>query len=265
MTIGWRLRMFEVLKKLGMKQYDSGIKQRRIALVRCLTCGEESEMLHQNAMKSNRKGGKYCAKCYDPVTHNMSKTIVYRKWRGMWARSEDTLDKNYGARGITVCKEWRDFAKFWEDMGPTYQEGLTIERIDVNGSYCKENCTWITMFDQQSNKRMNRKMMYEGEMIHLAELCRRTGLTKIVLVTRLNQGMSVEEAIHDAKNTWYKKPMLYQGELLHLAEICRRSSVGRTAMVIRLQQGMTPDEAAEDAKKSPRYGRYKRKKRTSTT
>ena len=60
--------------------------------------------------------------------------------------------KNYGGRGITMSCDWERFSKFYEDMSPSYKEGLSLERVDVNGNYCKENCTWINLKAQSLNK-----------------------------------------------------------------------------------------------------------------
>lgn len=85
-------------------------------------------------------------------------TKLYNTWLRMKGRcNRPTADnyKYYGGRGISVCDEWQhDFASF-RDWAQThgYQGGLSIDRIDVNGNYCPENCRWITMADQQRNKR----------------------------------------------------------------------------------------------------------------
>lgn len=81
---------------------------------------------------------------------------MFRVWCSMRARC---FDKNcrgykwYGARGITVCERWMEYKNFKEDMEPSYQEGLTINRTDNDGNYEPQNCCWVTWKEQVYNRR----------------------------------------------------------------------------------------------------------------
>lgn len=89
--------------------------------------------------------------------HGLSSTPLYKTWCTMKKRCFDKNEKcykHYGARGITVCDEWvNDYMAFHQwSIENGYSKGLTIERIDVNGNYCPENCKWITQQKQLWNR-----------------------------------------------------------------------------------------------------------------
>lgn len=85
--------------------------------------------------------------------HGMRETRFYEIWAGMKKRCNDLNHPDYGSRGITYQDSWEDFENFKEDMFNSYSEGLTLERKDVNGNYCKENCEWIPRSQQARNQR----------------------------------------------------------------------------------------------------------------
>jgi hypothetical protein len=90
-------------------------------------------------------------------TANYKTSLEYWVWAGMIARCTNpkhTSYKNYGGRGITVCKRWlRSFSAFIEDMGPKPTPQHTIDRKNNDGNYTKRNCRWATRSQQNLNRR----------------------------------------------------------------------------------------------------------------
>lgn len=93
-------------------------------------------------------------------THGKSKTKLYKVWDTMKQRCANPLSKSfrhYGGRGIGVCDRWLDsFENFLEDMGEC-PEGMSLDRIDVNGHYEPSNCRWATASEQGFNQRKSRR------------------------------------------------------------------------------------------------------------
>ena len=77
--------------------------------------------------------------------------------------------KDYGGRNITICDKWMKYKGFAEDMLDTFEVGLTLDRIDGNGNYCKENCRWATIKIQNNNTRRNRYVEYQGMVKTLSQ------------------------------------------------------------------------------------------------
>ena len=127
-------------------------------------------------------------------THGLSNSRIYGIWHGMKRRC-DSRNKNYGGRGITVCNEWKNsFDTFYEwALNNGYNETLTIDRIDVNGNYCPENCRWATITEQQNNKRTNVIIEYDGVSHTVSEWAKILNIKRETLVKRLKT-KSVEES-----------------------------------------------------------------------
>lgn len=93
---------------------------------------------------------------------------------------------NYGGRGIVICDEWMSFDNFKKDMYDSWQSGLTLDRSDVNGNYCKENCRWATRKRQNNNTRANKYLTYEGVTRTLSEWASFLGIKRSTLSMRLH-------------------------------------------------------------------------------
>lgn len=126
------------------------------------------------------------------------KSATYYSWICMLNRCNNPKNKyykNYGGRGVVVCKEWYDFTSFLADMGER-PDGTTIDRIDVNGNYEPSNCRWATNREQHNNKRSNHKVNYKGEILTISQLASKYGINRSKLYHRINRiGLSVEESL----------------------------------------------------------------------
>lgn len=130
--------------------------------------------------------------------HGMVKTRFWNIWRGMKDRCMNKNShafKDYGERGIRVVLKWVDFLGFYEDMYSSYFENATIERIDVNKGYYKENCRWVTQSEQSSNTRKNLRIIYKGRTMILKDWAKELRINYQTLRNRIvRYRMPVDQA-----------------------------------------------------------------------
>lgn len=129
----------------------------------------------------------------DQTTHGDTPTGKHKRlweiWQGMKQRTSNPNKKSYeryGGRGISVCKEWREsYTKFrdWA-IENGYSDDLTIDRIDVNGNYCPENCRWSTIKEQCNNRRTNVLIEWNGKTQNIAQWSEETGIPYKILNER---------------------------------------------------------------------------------
>lgn len=131
--------------------------------------------------------------------HGHSTTKFYYVWGDMKKRCSNPKHpayKYYGAKGIQIDLKWNNFMNFYTDMHEGYTEGLTLDRIDNNKNYCKSNCRWVTMREQNINKSNNRRITFAGRTQTTREWSEEIGIKRYVLSDRLNKyGWSVEKAL----------------------------------------------------------------------
>lgn len=129
----------------------------------------------------------------------LCKSPIYRIWLNMKTRCNNHKASGYsryGGRGITYQDSWKYFDNFYRDMSPTYKAGLTIDRIDNNGNYTKENCRWSDVVTQANNRRNSRYFTIKGITKTLAEWIKTSSIKSSTVRQRLYcYGWSVEKAL----------------------------------------------------------------------
>lgn len=131
-------------------------------------------------------------------THGKSKSKIWSIHRSMMDRCylpTSEAYKRYGGRGISVASEWHNFENFYCDMGDK-PEGMSLERIDNNGNYCKDNVVWATAKQQCNNRRSNVILEHNGKKQTMQQWCDELGLKIGTVWARLNvYGYSVDKAL----------------------------------------------------------------------
>lgn len=127
-------------------------------------------------------------------THGLSYSPEHRIWSSMKYRCNNKKHR-YNQRGIRVCKRWKDFQNFYEDMGPRPSKDYSIGRIDNNGNYSPENCRWETREQQSNNKSNSIFFELNGKKLTLPQWCKEMNLKYKTISKRMYDGLSFKEAI----------------------------------------------------------------------
>lgn len=130
--------------------------------------------------------------------HGGAGTRLHGIWKGMINRCnpENKHSEHYGIRGIRVCPEWREYEVFrdWA-MANGYRDDLTIERKNIDGDYCPENCSWISQAAQTRNTRRCIFVTHDGVTATVGEWADRLGIPRSTVYYRIQKGASPEEAL----------------------------------------------------------------------
>jgi hypothetical protein len=234
-NVGDKIGRWEVLKEGELYFAPSGRYSAKRFICKC-SCGKE-KLVRESTLVS---GESLSCGCYASemasvrnTTHGLSTHKLYNVWHDMIRRCTDTSRKDYkhyGGRGISVCDKWlgeSGILEFINDMESSYVEGLELERIDVNGNYCPENCTWETRRIQVINRRpMDGKfnanlLTFNGKTLCLSQWEDETGIPSKVISDRVGKlKWSIEKAL-----TTKLKPkrtfVVVNGTKLILSEVIR--------------------------------------------
>lgn len=124
-------------------------------------------------------------------------TKTYKAWGNMLSRCRNKNHpsyKNYGGRGISVCERWLKFENFLEDMGDK-PWNLSLDRIDNEKGYSKENCRWATSKEQTRNMRKNVRILYKGNSYIASDLAKLLNVSTTALMNRYHLGLPLEKKI----------------------------------------------------------------------
>ena len=137
--------------------------------------------------------------------HGMNKTDIHTKWVQMRQRCYNKNDASYihyGAKGVSVCDEWRNnFIAFMNwSYSNGYKEGLSLDRIDNLKGYYPDNCRWVKWEDQSGNRMNNIKITFNGKTQNLKKWCDELGKDYLFIRQRIiRDGMTFDEAISTPK------------------------------------------------------------------
>lgn len=163
-------------------------------------CGEK-RAVRGNDLRLGKSTSCGCSLIDNPNSkkHGETGTPLYMVYHGMRARCYNENNKDYhhyGGRGIAICDEWQDYEKFrdWAMLNG-YQDGLSIERNNVNGDYSPENCRWANKREQSINKRTTVYLTAFGETKPLVVWAEERKISDATLRRRIKAGWSADRAL----------------------------------------------------------------------
>lgn len=181
---------------------DFGSGRKRVTMWRCqCDCGKTIDV-RAHALRNGHTRSCGCLVPESHVrTHGDSSSRLHRIWSAMKQRCKNPKSSAfdcYGGRGIRVCPEWDESYESFQvwAIANGYRDDLTIDRIDVNGNYCPENCRWVDMPTQSNNRRSSARLEYNGESHTIREWAEITGISDGTIRTRIyTRKWPVEKAL----------------------------------------------------------------------
>jgi len=196
---------WQIYKNLKVIEEIAPDKKFRRFKTECIKCGKISDK-YMNSLFHTKTWCSCTRVCL--VKHKSKYSVEEKRLYGIFGTMKQRCNNKkypqsylYGGKWIKC--EWNTFKDFYRDMWPTYQEGLSIDRINWNWNYCKENCRWADKFTQNNNRSNN--IIVEW-WLTLAQWCRTKWIERIFhspIYRFLKKWMSLEEIQEKYKK--YKK------------------------------------------------------------
>jgi len=192
-------------KKLVRKTKEEKLKVRREwyrkNIEKCRAGLKKSRLKHID--KRNAETRLWAEKNKEWINNHRKEnyTGIYGSWYAMKQRCSNSKSQayhNYGGRGIKYDSKWETIEGFKSDMEESFKKGLTLDRIDNNGNYCKENCRWATRKEQCNNMRKNILIEYNGDKKSLAEWAQSSKLNFGTFRSRYYRGISLGDIFKDS-------------------------------------------------------------------
>ncbi len=202
-------------KKFGRLRVLSfaGLNKHRSSMWNCeCDCGATGVYKGRNLTIGKTKS---CGCWHEEVLRNPAKkhghtsrekgvSSEWNAWKAMKQRCQNPNNRNwkrYGGRGITVCERWQDFVNFFQDMGKKPSPKLTIERVNNDGGYSKDNCIWASRSVQNRNTNRNKFVTFNGKSQTIKDWANEYGLVFNTLYFRILRGWPMEKALSQPKPT----------------------------------------------------------------
>lgn len=186
-----------------IKEIKGAKKRKYYYLCQC-SCGKEA-VVHSDLLKRGYTRSCGCLSSEQRKTgdnrrvHGLKNTPEYICWTTAKQRCFNPKNEkypDYGKRGIKMCDRWcNSFEAFYENMGKRPSSEHSIDRIDVNGHYCPENCRWATREQQANNRRTCKNVTLGCVTLTVSQWEREMGFKCGVIKRRLLLGWEESRAL----------------------------------------------------------------------
>lgn len=242
------------------------VNYHRHFICKCV-CGEIKEIDAYNVLsgKSTSCGCVRDLKTKKRMTkHGQKQTRLYNIWCGMRERCNNPNSqayKDYGGRGISICKDWQDdYMNFYNwSINNGYDEKLTIDRINVNGNYEPTNCRWADTKTQCNNTRYNIMITYQDKTQSLKLWCEELNLNYDMIRARWGNPSWKDKSIEEILFTPNQKQILitYNNETHTISEWSKITNIRHNVIFDRWQKGYYEEDILYKGSVPKKYGGFK--------